>query len=102
MIARALDPLLAAIPRRGAGSKLRRLAVFGVAIGIGVLGTSAAPAGPPAPCGYYPNSLVPRICGNFYPRSGRGQTARCRDGTYVVPDRQSDACASHGGTQSQP
>jgi hypothetical protein len=63
-----------------------------------LLAATPALAGPPAPCGYYPNSLIPRQCGNFYHQPDRLPVARCRDGT--ADNHDANACATHGGVMA--
>jgi hypothetical protein len=77
------------------------LVMLSLGTAAGLFAARIALAGPLAPCGYYPNSLTPRTCGNFYPQpSARPPTARCRDGTYSYGQRQPDACTDHGGVQN--
>jgi hypothetical protein len=64
------------------------------------LSASFAVSGPPAPCGYYPNSLIPQQCGNFYAQPAAQPIALCRDGSYSYSGHPADACADHGGVQS--
>jgi hypothetical protein len=68
------------------------------ALSAALIGPVAALAGPPALCGYYPNSLVPRACGGIG-RTPPHPTVQCRDGSVVAVERRDEACARHGGVR---
>lgn len=67
--------------------------------------SEVALAGPPAPCGYYYDTLTPRPCAGGHPYANPTPppqpTVRCRDGAYSFAQDRNSACLDHGGVEER-